>query len=324
MRRRLRPLSPLFASLLAGITLTPLAACGDTTLVGKPGETGSPTAALSLSVTSGTAPIDVVLDASASAAFLDDGVLNFAFDVDGDGEFETDNGDDATFDATFSTGGEHHPAVRVSGSDGRFDIAEATIVLDAANPPRTADIDVDSNKDGVITASDDSVEEAQLAPFFANVDDDDGNGERDRDAADAGDADMTEVIVRRVTGLDGARVNVAITPSIARERTVLWQGDVIKSSADVGKGELTGIDVGDVALRLEAMTGRTGDWDGRLTITVTVEAAGGVISTDVVNMRAAPVVFPNNLQAPKHLYVMDVTSGEDNNQALIDALRTLP
>ena len=321
MRSRLRPVLHLMAAIAA---VSPLG-CGDDEPVGDPGGGGSPTAVLTVAVTSGEAPLEVVLDARDSTAFLDDGVLQFAFDVDGDGEFEEDTADVARFSATYTAGGTFKPAVRVRGSDGRFYIAEATVVVEGQNPPRTADVDVDSDNDGSITPLDEVVEGERAAAFLANVDDDDGDGKRDRDVANPLDDDVADVVIRRVTELGSGRVLVTVTPTIARQRTVLWQDGNALSSDTVEGGVVKGAGDGDVNLRFEAMTGRTVDWDGTATITVTVEQEdGAVVSTDVVTMRAAPVVFPSNLHAPTRLYVMAVTNPTDGNRALLAAFQSLP
>jgi hypothetical protein len=318
MRSRLR----LRSLLLLSIVAVPLAGGCTDDLVGRAGEQGAPTAALRLSVTSGQAPLDVELDASDSKAFLDDGVLEFAFDADGDGAFDDSEADVIT--NTYTAAGTFKPAVRVRGSDGRFDIATAELVVEAANAPRTADVDVDSNNDGNITPNDEAVEDTASAAFLANVDDDNNDGERDRDTGELDDTDVAEVVVRRVTGLNGGKVSISVQPTIARQRTIVWQGDVQLSSDTVDGGQLTGIADNDVTLRLEARTGRTADWDGRMTITVNVEVDGTVVSSDTVKLRAAPVIFPSNLQAPLQLYVMDVPSGSDNNRALLAAFSSLP
>ena len=140
----------------------------------------------------------------------------------------------------------------------------------------------------LIDPLDDAVELDSAAAFLANVDDDNGDGERDRDTGELDDDDVAEVIIRRVIELGTARVSVKIAPEIARARTVLWHGNKILSSADVVDSVIEGVGAGDVSLRLEAFTGRTADWDGALTITVSVVEAGQNISTDVVTMRAAP------------------------------------
>ncbi len=174
---------------------------------------------------------------------------------------------------------------------------------------------------------DDAIETDAPAAFIANVDDDNGDGQRDRqdDPLNPNDDDMTDVVVRRVRELGGAKVFVEIQPrGVARDRTRLWQGDTVVLDASTARGEIEGAGQGDVTLRLEALTGRTSDWDGALRIRVTVEEGGAVVSEDTVSMRAAPVLFPDNLQAPRRLYVMDLPDGEDNNRALLAAFESLP
>jgi protein-arginine deiminase len=319
MRSRLRPQALLLLSVAA---LPWAGGCSDDNLVGTRGEKGAPTAVLRLSVTSGQAPLDVELDASRSKAFLDDGVLAFAFDTDGDGEF--DDSEDDVISNTYTSAGTFKPAVLVRGSDGRFDIASAELVVEGANAPRTADVDVDSNNDGSITPDDEAIEDSAAAAFLANVDDDNGDGERDRDTGELDDTDVADIVVRRVTGLGDGKVSISVQPAIARQRTIVWQGAVQLSSDSVDGGQVTSIGDDDVTLRLEARTGRTADWDGRMTITVNVEVDGTIISTDTVKLRAAPVMFPSNLQAPKQLYVLDLPSGPDNNRALLSAFASLP
>ena len=83
-------------------------------------------------------------------------------------------------------------------------------VVDVGDPagPLTADIDVDSNRDGVIDGSDDAREDAfdgsGGAVFFANVDDDDGDGDRDRNDAvlPQGNLDVEDLTIVRVRGIN--------------------------------------------------------------------------------------------------------------------------
>jgi protein-arginine deiminase len=197
-------------------------------------------------------------------------------------------------------------------------------------PARTANLVVDCDKDGDIDDDDDAVEDDERATFLANVDDDDGSGQRDRQdrTLDPFDDDMADVVVKKVRGLDGARVFVTVAPDIARQRTRLWLGDRAITDEQLDRGEVEGADVADVTLRLEALTGRTADWDGTLTLTLTVQDGDAddatVFSTDVVTLRAAPVLFPDNLQTPRRLFVVDIRAGDDNNRAFLSALRTSP
>lgn len=314
-------------SVLPLLTLLTLAAlgCNGFGLVGDPGGEGAPTAVLVVRSAVGQAPFDVILDARGSTPGTADDTLAFEFDT-GTGSFGPQQAE-ATSSFTYVEGGAFTARVRVRGTDGRFDVADVTLEVLSPNAPRTADVDVDSDKDGVIGGADEAVEDELAAAFIANVDDDNGDGQRDRQDAtlNPDDDDMADVVVRKVTGLDGAKVFVELQPpGLARDRLRLWQGDVVLLEAGKERAEVIGVGAGDVTLRLEAQTGRTGDWDGRVRVRVTIEEGGGVISEDTVALRAAPVIFPDNLQAPRRLYVMDVPEGEDHNRALLAAFRSLP
>ncbi len=303
----------------------PLIGCDDFGLIGEAGGEGAPTAVLNVDFAAGQAPFVVTLDASESSPFKSGDELQFEFDVDGDGDFEIDPQNAPTFETTYSEAGTFKAAVRVRGPDGRFDVDSVTIEVSPENAPRTADIDVDSNKSGLIDGADEAVEDDSFAPFIANVDDDNGDGQRDRqdNVLNADDDDMAPLIVRRVKDAGGARLFVTVSPQIANERTRLWKGEQILTEAGSNRAEVGGGD-DDVELRLEAMTGRTGDWDGVVTIKLTLESGGAVISEDTVKMRAAPVLFPDNLSQPQRLFVMDVPDGQDNNRALLAAFQSLP
>lgn len=318
MRLRL-PLRPPVVSAFFVVPLA-LTGCPDANLVGDAGGEGAPTAALTLSAREGQAPLDVVLDASASSPFKSGGKLAFDFDFDGDGTFDVEDAD-ATATHTYGAG-TFTALVRVRGEDGRYDVAEQELTVSPENPPRTADVDVDSDHDGRVTGADEAVEDVEQAAFFGNVDDDNGDGARDRDddKLDDVDDDTFPVIVRQAKQLGSARVFVEVTPAIAAQRTRLWLGSDILTDAATPRAEVAAASATDVELRLEAITGRTGDWDGVVNVTVTVEEGATVVSTDTVQLRAAPVIFPDNLQAPRRLFVVDIPDGDDNNVALLSSL----
>lgn len=308
----------------APVLLIPLAACIDCSLVGEAGGTGAPTATLLLSANAGQAPLELALDAGASTPFQPGEALRFDFDFDGDGTFEIEGSSDALVEHTYPRGGSFTPLVRVRGPDGRYDVDDADLEVAPVNAPRTADVDVDSDHDGRITGADEAVEDDNDAAFFGNVDDDNDDGQRDRDDSVLNDVDddTFPLVVRKVGGLESARVFIEVTPTLAATRTRLWLNQNILTDASTARAEVNNAGIDDVELRLESLTGRTGDWDGRVTVSVTVEDNGEVISTDTVHLRAAPVIFPDNLQAPQQLFVMDLDDGDDNNRALIAAFQT--
>jgi hypothetical protein len=75
----------------------------------------------------------VKLDASGSKD-SDGSIANYAFDLDGDGSIETDNGSSPVLMHTFG-GGVHHVAVRVTDDKGKR--AYATRTIRVTKPPRT-------------------------------------------------------------------------------------------------------------------------------------------------------------------------------------------
>jgi protein-arginine deiminase len=207
--------------------------------------------------------------------------------------------------------------------------------------PLRANIDADTNRDGVIDARDDAGEDTfgplRGAVLIANVDDDDDDGVRDsRDARLSGAADLedlTPVLVRRIVGLEGHAVRLALEPEAARAFIRIWRKDgeelrvlldpdaASGPEAASGRAELSGADE-EIPLFVEALVPRTRDWDGALTLRLTIEEGGRVLSEDVLAMRAAPIVFPDNLQRPRRIFVMDIAAGGDNNQAFVGAMRS--
>ena len=201
--------------------------------------------------------------------------------------------------------------------------------------PLTADIDVDSNRDGVIDASDDLREDqfdgAGGAVFFANVDDDDGDGDRDRNDAVLPEgstdvADLTAVRLRGIQGLAGHTVTLELQPPPARERVRVWipsaaGHDVLFDPANPQEKVVLPIASNDVEILIEALTPRVVEWDGFLRLNYQVtDPTGTLVSEDTAVLRVSPVMFPDNLQRPRTLYVMDLPSGNDNNQALVASM----
>jgi PKD domain len=73
----------------------------------------------------------VVLTAAAST--VKDGPATYAWDLDGNGTFETDTGTNADITATFDTAGAHHVKVRVTDAQGRVSVSDDLFV--GVNPP---------------------------------------------------------------------------------------------------------------------------------------------------------------------------------------------
>ena len=95
-----------------------------------------PTAVLSADPTSGSAPLEVALDASGSSDPDAGDALGYAWDLDDDGDF--DDGTGAELTRTFSTAGTHRVTVRVSDGEDA-DTAMVSIDVDNAPPGPTID-----------------------------------------------------------------------------------------------------------------------------------------------------------------------------------------
>jgi protein-arginine deiminase len=220
--------------------------------------------------------------------------------------------------------------------EGVPNLSEAASVAQALEAPRTANIVVDTTRDGVIDGRDDVDEDAFTAErgavLLANVDDDDGDGQRDGREPSLTHADdvldLAPAIVRQVTGLKaGDAVRVRVTPSAAAARVRIFQlqDDMAKRLFEPGDtAGVLPVDVvaaGDVSLLVEGVSGRSTEWDGNLQLTVEIVNGGTVVSRDTASMRAAPVIFPDNLNSPRALFVQDIRTGQDNNTAFLRSLR---
>lgn len=201
-------------------------------------------------------------------------------------------------------------------------------------PPALADLAVDTNRDGVIDADDESGEdtwtEARGAVFLSNWDDDDGDGEqdaRDNKVNGAEDArDMARVLVRRSPSLPkDAEVTLEVSPSEAAARVRLFAASDYKLLLDVDLGTATlsadTLREEDIEVLLEGVGGRSARWDGRVTLTLRVKKGDKVLADDVVELRAAPTIFPDNTQPAERLYVMRITDRRlGENRAFYSAL----
>ena len=101
----------------------------------------APTAALSATPLTGSAPLTVNFDASASTD-ADGTIVLYEWDWDGDGTYDS-SGASATTSHAYTTGGDFDPAVRVTDDDGLTDLASLSDTipggLDILDPP-VADI----------------------------------------------------------------------------------------------------------------------------------------------------------------------------------------
>lgn len=294
------------ALLIAGVALATTAGC----------DLGAPGASLAVSPLEGRAPLEVVFDASESGDFLGR-ELSYRFDVDGDGEWDTEPSSEPQHTAVMERAGTFVPRVEVTADDA-VTVADSPDELRVTAPQ--ADIDADADRSGVVD-NDDKVDEdawtnARGAIFLSNWDDDDNDGTRD--AADewmngSDDvADMATLVVRQAPDLpEGARMLLELGPPEAAARVRLFHAESrdLFLNVDDGIGELSvsALREGDVTLLLEGVGGRSDRWDGRVTVSVTAKDGDEVLGEDSVELRSAPTLFPDNTQPAERLYVMRIS-----------------
>lgn len=198
----------------------------------------------------------------------------------------------------------------------------------AGAPALTADINVDTDRNGAITADDARAEDkwsaARGAVLIANVDDDDGDGEIDAKNNMVDDPtdrfDMAPVILKQTsrlrTNYHAITLTVSNASAAARVRIFADQGNgVINELYAPEEGQVTipieWLRRGDVPLYVEAIEGRSPAWDGTMTLALTITARGQNVSTDSVAMRVGPTILPDNTQAPERVYVMRIADARD-------------
>lgn len=296
----------------------------------------APNAALSFSPAEGNAPLVVNFDASGSSdPDQDAATLEVRFDFEGDGTFDSEYSSTKLASHNFGSAGDYFPTVEVrdrAGAIGTFRAQTPLVIRFGAN------LAADTNRDGTIDDADEQDEdtwtEAHGALFLANLDDDDSNGRQDaRDTAVNGNEDLKDlvpVLIRRhggvVEGRDSATLSLEPAGAKNNVRVFLQTGSRLASLiSPEGNSQVTitarDLFAGDLQLYVEGLNTRTAVWDGRanLRLTVTVD---GEEQVDVVSLRVAPVIFTDNLQAARALFVMRISDRRlGENLAFADALR---
>jgi protein-arginine deiminase len=275
---------------------------------------GLPHAVLEVSPTSGRAPFEARFDASASKN-PSEGELSYRFDVDGDGTWDTEPSSEPVLTLWLETPGRFTPRVEVTNDKGSA-VAEASEEIDVR--AALANIDVDTDRNGVVEPSDGLEEDvwtqARGAVFFSNWDDDDGDGWRDsRDSIVNGPEDvkdMAEVIIRHSPDLpSNASVVLRVKPAHAQVR--LFDAESLSNiiGPDTSEVQLNagGMRSGERRLLLEGVGGRSLDWDGRVRLEVVVLVDGAEVAADAVELRAAPSIYPDHTQRAERLYVMRIS-----------------
>ncbi len=279
-----------------------------------------PVAQLLATPLSGRAPLRVYLNAMGSTdPDQDSATLKVRWDFEGDLTWDTElNSANQLYETTYTTPGNYSVRVEVADRKGARTtgtLAEPIRVLDANTP--LADLSVDSNRDGAITAMDDEGEESwsstKGAVVLVNWDDDDGDGDKDNsDTAINGNRDvddLTHLIVRRIAALDSNHtVTLEVGPSSARPNLRIFNdAGAVVVAPGIGSGTLSNLSLStDASFYVEGVGGRSESWEGQITLTLRIADASVTVSEDVVAMRIAPVIFPDNAQPSTAIDIMRI------------------
>jgi protein-arginine deiminase len=195
------------------------------------------------------------------------------------------------------------------------------ITVTGASQPGTANIDVDTNRDGSITAADDTNEDvwnaAGGAVFYYNIDDDDSNTQEDcldTTSTGADNLDLAPIIVRQFQNPPtGGSVTITVsTAAQGRIRIFRKSGSTWTSVYDAGASftlPMNDVAAGDIELGIEGRQRISATWDGRVTLTMEVrDGSNALVSSDAVIMRMAPPIFATNLWEADEYHLVSITS----------------
>ena len=239
---------------------------------------GGPSVTLEAGPRSGPAPLAVTLTATVRGS----APLQVRFDFDGDGTFDTEYSDALELTQTYVTPGQFGTVVEVVDANGATATAAATPPISVLHP--LADLDVDTNRDGIINDDDEKGEDTFTATagavVLSNVDDDDQDGQRDilNEEVDT-DADLLDMAMVRIGGSSAIERNDVVTlriePPQARDRMRIFRKEgtsysvLFAPSDDEPTLATTDLIGSDMELYVEVI-GRGANWDGTLHMTLDV------------------------------------------------------
>jgi PKD repeat protein len=196
----------------------------------------SVTAVLSATPEEGELPLKVVFDATESRD-PDGAIVNYEWDLDGDGIFEK-RGDEVQVEKTFETVGTHTVKLRVIGVNNDYDVAEKVIMVNNPEGGLRAEITTDEPLEGVVphtvvfSGENSFIREGSIVEYSWNIQDEDRStlGRKMKHVfrtpgeypvtltieSDIGQRNQTEVIVKALPQPEEALLDIRTTPSADR------------------------------------------------------------------------------------------------------------
>lgn len=255
--------------------------------------------------------------------------------------WEWDFNNDATVDSTvqfpfhvYASAGTYTVTLTVSNSAGTDSETKTAYVTVTAPGTVTANLSVDTNRDGSITAADETNEDQWGsnggAIYTYNIDDDNNNNSEDyldttKSAADA--LDFARMMVRQSSVPTGGTVTVNVSAAaqgrinVWRNVSGSWQG-VYTSGAGFTL-PVASVEAGDIELGIEGKTRLSSTWDGNVTFTLEIRNGSNQLqSSDTVRMRQAPPIFATNLWRPTQLHVVNVGTSNSSFRTVLSQICT--
>ena len=330
--------APLVGALLT--TAISLTGCSEDSLRNDGGpKSEPPVAALVAAPLVGVVPLEVTLDASASSDDVTPSLdLEFRFDLDGDGTWDTPWTSNPIYQTSYSEAGEFTAQVMVRDTDKLASTIALEEPVRALAVPERGELELvligDLNADGIVDEIDEAIlaqpENNATAIFGPNLDDDDGDGRRDGiDEEVNGIEDVTDLAPLWVPAIRGFepeehRVVASIGPEAARDWIRLFSNEDGYPALNAVGDESFNIELDfreDQQLLFEGIIGRFTGFDGNVLVTLELrDQADEVLSSATLSLEGAPVVFPPDTQDATAFFVVDLPSGPENNRNFMDSL----
>ena len=265
--------------------------------------------------------------------------LQFRFDVDGDGVWDTDWSSVPQFSTTLEATGDFASKVIVRDADRLESIAVLDSPIRVLPLPERGELELivvgDLNHDAVL----DAVDEALLGPsgdseafavFGPNLDDDDGDGRRDGiDEVLNGAEDLLDLAPLKVPAIRGFdpeqhQVMATVSPAAARDWIRLFSDSDGYPVLNTVGAESFQVDLDfreDQAMYLEGIIGRFQEFDGKVALKLELQTRDGeIVSESSLNLIGAPVIFPPDTQDATTFFVVDLPNGRENNRSFMESL----